>query len=671
MSKGSIMIVDDDTESLRLLADILTAEGFDVRAADSGELALAAAVATPPELALIDLRMPGMDGFELCRRLKAEKTTRQVPVIFVSGAQMLQERVEGLQMGAVDFVTKPFQRPELVARINTHLELSRLRLHLQDQVAERTAELQTANELLRQELSERKHAEQALRESEERFRTMADTAPSMIWVTGPDLVCTFLNLAFLEFTGAGVAHDMRGGWMSRIHPEDQARCRDIYEKAAANRENFQFECRMLRADGEYRWVVNTGAPRLGIGGGFAGYIGSCTDITEIKRVQEELLAARKLESLGVLAAGIAHDYNNITASILAEVDLALSSAPPADPTNENLNHIAAAATRGSEIATALMTYAGTGQAPEMRATDISDLVGQVLEYSRASLPERVSLETDLASGLFAKTHPAQIRLVVENLLMNAVEAIGDRKGRITICASPASSMNGGSNLIIYGLPPGEYLRISVADTGPGLPEDAQTKIFDPFYTTKFLGRGLGLAVVQGIVRSHGGTVRVASVSEMGSTFEVLLPSVKAEHASQPVPDARPVTAPPPEAARGPRVLLVEDEHSLRQAVKTALERRGYPVFVAWDGQTALEILLTQNDGIDAIVLDLTLPGLSGHELYSHIRRLRPGSRILLTSAYEFDGRAVVEGTREPPPPFIRKPYRINDLIGTLEALVKD
>src|SRR5215471_8755981 len=176
----TILVVDDDSESRALLTTILTAEGYEVRPADRGELALASIAASRPELILLDIRMPGMDGFEVCRRLKQSAETQDIPLMFISASGSLQERLEGFKLGAVDYVTKPFQREELMARVRTHLELGRLRAHLEQQVAERTAKL---------------------RESEERFRTMANAAPVMIWVSGVDKRRTFFNRGWLEFTG--------------------------------------------------------------------------------------------------------------------------------------------------------------------------------------------------------------------------------------------------------------------------------------------------------------------------------------------------------------------------------------------------------------------------------------------------------------------------------------
>ena len=202
---NTILVVDDDSHSLRLLTDTLTGGGYRVRPADSGELALASVGAVAPGLILLDIRMPGMDGFEVCRRLKANDKSRGIPVIFLSAAGQVEDRVLGLSLGAADFISKPFQAPELLARVHIHMELGRLRADLEQQVAERTAELRLANERLCLELEERRRAERELRESEERFRNLANRAPVGIWVTDADRLVTFYNRRALAFLGRKTA----------------------------------------------------------------------------------------------------------------------------------------------------------------------------------------------------------------------------------------------------------------------------------------------------------------------------------------------------------------------------------------------------------------------------------------------------------------------------------
>jgi PAS domain S-box-containing protein len=522
--KGTILAVDDSPESLVMLTAILTAEGYEVRPADGGELALTSVSVDPPELILLDVRMPGMDGFEVCRRLKAGEDSRDIPIIFISALHETEELVEGLRMGAVDFISKPFRKEELLARIGTHLELSRLRLRLEQTVAERTSELQAANEQLVTELAERICVEQALRETEERFRSMADAAPVVVWTTGPDHKLDFVNRYAITFSGRQPEDLVGDGWRELVHPDDlQVNAGEFTTVAAAHRE-YTAQHRLRRADGEYRWMLISGTPRCLAGGSFAGYVGIMMDITDLKRSQEQLAAAQKLESLGVMVAGLAHNFNNLMGTILAEADLALSDLPPVAPACGNVNRINEVAIRASEIIALLMSYAGAGAHGAFLPVSLNSVVEETVQLLRATLARKVAFEMSLARGLPPICADiSQMRQLVMNLLTNASESLKDQVGSVHIATSCVNVGPEGVSGDLASLKPGVYVLLEVADSGCGIPKEALARIFDPFYTTKFLGRGLGLAAVQGIVRSHRGSVLVHSAPGEGSTFQVFLP----------------------------------------------------------------------------------------------------------------------------------------------------
>ena len=308
VAKGSVLVVDDEVDSLRLMIGILEGEGYRVRVCDSGELALSAVAAEPPELILLDLRMPGLGGLEVCRRLKASEGSREIPVMFVSSSMEPAERVQGLAMGAVDFVFKPFRRDEMLTRVRTHLELGRLRSQLEAKVAQRTADLRLAID--------------HLRESEARFRIMADTAPVLIWVADPDRLRTFFNKGWLSFRGRSLELELGNGWVDGLHPDDAERYFATYSSAFEARRSFEIEYRLRRADGEYRWMLSRGVPRLTQDGVLAGFIGSCVDVTDLKRTREAAFDRQRVEGLRVLTGGLAHDFKNLLAGILGQAELA-------------------------------------------------------------------------------------------------------------------------------------------------------------------------------------------------------------------------------------------------------------------------------------------------------------------------------------------------------------
>jgi PAS domain S-box-containing protein len=523
--EGEIVVVDDDAESLKLLTDILSQEGYHVRPAHTGKLALASIAAAPPELILLDKRMPGMDGFEVCRRLKEFQQTRDIPVIFLSGSDREEQHVEGFHLGAVDFVTKPFKHRELLARVSTQLELRRLRVELEKRVVERTEDLRLANEQLHCELADRKRAEQTLRESEERFRSMADSTSLMICVCGPDKLATFFNKGWLEFTGRTVEQELGYGWTAGVHPDDLNGCLASYTASfeTAPPQKCHIEYRLRRVDGEYRSVVYNGVPRYKTGGAFAGYVASVVDVTDIKRGQEEELARQKLESLGVLSAGIAHDFNNLLASVIAEAGLAEAGLAADSAPDEQIRRIKSIAFRATEIVRQLMIYSGREKG-DIELLDLSQVVEEMLELVKISISKRALLKIDLAKNLSVVPGNApQIRQIVMNLVLNASEAMGEKGGVIHITTSrvrrePSTATDGHASL-----PAGDCLQLEVADTGCGMSEEVQAKLFDPFYTTKSAGRGLGLAVVQTIVRNHGGAIKVTSALGRGTIVRILLP----------------------------------------------------------------------------------------------------------------------------------------------------
>jgi two-component system, cell cycle sensor histidine kinase and response regulator CckA len=646
----SILVVDDEPDSRSLLTDILVSEGYHVRAADSGRLALASVDAWLPELILLDMRMRGIDGLEVCRRLKAGDKSKGVPVIFITAASDVEERVTGLAAGAVDYISKPFQREELLARIRTHLELSRLRENLEKQISDRTAELSSTVD--------------QLRESEQRFRNMADTAPVMFWVSGTDKLCTFFNKTWLTFTGRSMEEECGDGWSRGVHPDDLEQCLGIYTSAFDARRDFQREYRLRRADGEYRWVLDNGIPRLAPSGVFAGYVGSATDITDLKRIQEEAFSKQKLETLVSLTRGIAHDFNNMAGAILALAELAESDLAERLPPTEEIHQIKDVAIRASEIVRELMIYSGQ-EGAKLEPVDLSGLVEEISGLLKSSISSRSSLHLDLSSDLpSVRGNATQIRRLVMNLVINASQAIGDRDGVIRV---KTSLVKGSSFSSIDRCRDFEedYVRLEVSDTGCGMTDEERARIFDPFFTTKAGGHGLGLAVVQGIVHSHNGVINVSSTFGKGTTFEILF---RPDGASPEVAFTAPFDAGAKAAVPvSGTVLLVEDEDQLRIATATALQKKGFSVISAADGPTAIELFRAQAEDISVVVLDLRLPGLPGQEVFHQIRAINPKIKVMFTSAYDAKTADVLSDhfTLR----FLQKPYRFSDLFAELrEAL---
>ena len=514
-------------------------------------------------------------------------------------------------------------------------------------------------------LRQRKRAEAALRESEGRFRSLANTAPVMIVSSGPDGQATFFNKTWLDFTGRTMEQELGSGWIENLHPDDRDRAIADYSASLAARGNCRVEYRLLRADGEYRHIMCSGVPRFGPGGAFAGYIASGVDLTDIKSAQEEASERQNLESLGVLAGGIAHDFNNLLGGTLSYSELAQLKLDEGDSPEEELRQIREVAIRGCEIVRQLMIFAGKERGTS-EPLDISSLVSEMLDLLKVSISKHAALRTSLNQGLPAvRGNPAQIRQVVMNLVTNASEAIGDRDGVIRV-ATECVKVNLGSNLPeAKGLAEGDYLWLEVSDDGSGMTPETLRKAFDPFFTTKFAGRGMGLAVVQQIVRGLGGAIHVVSSVASGTSVLIMLPCVTESPAAKDSDISARLR--PPEVQTQPKciVLVVEDEETLLYAVSKLLQRRGFSVIQATNGSAALELIGNFDKRIDAMLLDVTLPGASSREVLEQTRRLRPDLIAILTSAYGREAvTALMAGLAVEN--FIRKPFHIDDLVTLLK-----
>jgi two-component system cell cycle sensor histidine kinase/response regulator CckA len=384
-------------------------------------------------------------------------------------------------------------------------------------------------------------------------------------------------------------------------------------------------------------------------------VGACTDMTDLKRAQEDALARQKLEGIGLLAAGIAHDFNNLLGSILAEAELAETEMHAGVSPTREVRTIKSVAIRAGEIVRELMVYAGQEQR-SLELVDLSAVVEEMLELLKISISKNATLEFDLPKGLPAvRANPAQIQQVVLNLITNASEAVGETGGTISVAVGRVESLESNTRERPQG---SEFLRLTVRDTGSGMTDEVRPRIFDPFYTTKFAGRGLGLSAVQGIVRSHGGSIEVRSTPGAGSQFEILLPCIS------PGIGVRDESKLPDDADETVgTILLVEDEEILRSAVSKLLRNHRFEVIEAPDGIAGTKLFACHSARIDVVLLDLTLPGISGREVLQEVYRISPDAKVILTSAYSESMFVVTAGQK--PWGFIRKPYKIHDLVSIL------
>lgn len=396
------------------------------------------------------------------------------------------------------------------------------------------------------------------------------------------------------------------------------------------------------------------------------------DVTERRRAQREgralterMRQAQKLESLGLLAGGVAHDFNNILAGILGHAELVRMQLDPASPTYRDLQEIESAAGRAADLAKQMLAYSGRGRF-EMAPLSLNELVGDVGRMLSASISKKASVQYDLSVDIPAAMGDiTQIRQLVMNLMINAAEALGEDKGIVKI-ATDVTEYTGG-DLDTGGLhadiEPGLFVLLEVTDTGVGMDAETASRVFDPFFSTKFTGRGLGLAVVAGIVRGHHGTIQVHSRPNGGTTFRVLLPATE-----EPVTVAIP--APEPATTRKGRgtILLVDDERPLRRVGARMLAQLGFDVLTAADGREAVELFEQRHDEIACVILDLTMPRMDGKEAHRQMQRLYPDIPVILSSGYDEQEVSKSFADQEVAG-FLQKPYELATLAAKLQAVL--
>ncbi len=445
-----------------------------------------------------------------------------------------------------------------------------------------------------------------------------------------------------------------------VHPEDMPAALEGFTRVmkASDDEIVESEIRFRDKAGEWRWFHNrVSVFRRDAEGVPVQIIGLCHDVSALKRAEQERLSLERkiqhtarMESLGVLAGGIAHDFNNLLLGVLGYADLALLDSGRGLPVAEYLQSIKTAATRLSELTSQLLAYAGKGRLV-IQPVSLSALVKEMVHLLRLSFPRKTELCFDLQPELPAiEADINQLRQVVMNLITNATEALPPGGGRVTVSTR------------VEKLAGGDFICLEVEDTGSGMSPEVQARIFEPFFSTKFTGRGLGLAAVQGIVGRHRGVIRIHSVPGEGSTFRVLLPC-EPRLALAGEPATRVPQAP---NGRGRTVLVIDDEELVRELAGRMLALASFSVVSAESGEVGLALLRERGSEIDCVLLDLTMPKMDGIETLAEIRRLHPELPVILCSGYS-ESYAVAQFKDERLAGFVQKPFDIQGLIEKVTA----
>jgi PAS domain S-box-containing protein len=515
------------------------------------------------------------------------------------------------------------------------------------------------------DVTERNQTLEALRESEEQLRLSAEAAQLGSWrrdlATGHILGSPQLENIFGLAPG-GYPKTMEQ-LLTLIHPEDRLRVSEGAARAIEANREFDMEFRSIRPNGETRWMLSRGRP-LFSGGKASALAGITMDITNRRRLEEKMQQAQKLESLGILAGGIAHDFNNLLVGILGNASLLKEETPAESPLRDVMDNLMQASERAAHLTRQMLAYSGKGRFVVERL-DLALQVQQILALIDASISKNVKVQLNFAPHLPPfEGDSGQIQQLIMNLVINGAEAIAPDGGTVTISASlrEIGPDYVRDNLAGDNIAPGSYLCLEVHDNGIGMDAATQARIFDPFFTTKFTGRGLGLAAVLGIVRGHHGALTVYSEPGKGTTFKIFLPAARA---AQPAP----VAASPSSEFRGEgTILVVDDEEMVQRTLKSALGRYGYTVLSASGGREAMDILEQRRDGVSLVLLDMTMPGMSGEDTLQALLAIRADLLVIATSGYnEMEAlRRFGEGLSG----FIQKPYTPRTLAEKISSVLR-
>jgi PAS domain S-box-containing protein len=511
------------------------------------------------------------------------------------------------------------------------------------------------------DITELRQADQALRDSQARLRQVIDLVPHFIFAKDEEGRFLLVNRAVAEAYGTTVDQLIGRTDADFARSEEETRHfrEDDLEVIRSGRPKVVLDEPITDSRGRVRYLQTTKIPFASSSTGHPAVLGVSIDITDRKAAEEALRRAAKEESLAVLAGGVAHDFNNLLAAILGHAALALKQLPEGSPARRHVEKAAGAVERAADLTRQMLAYSGRGHFV-VRPTDVNALVRENLPLFEVAVPKNVRLEARLdPEPPLVDADVGQIQQVLMNLVINAAEAIGERGGTVTVATGVrevAASDKALWRASGHPLAPGRYVSLEIQDDGPGMDAETVDRIFEPFFTTKFTGRGLGLAAVLGVVRGHRGALSVESAPGQGTVFRILF-----------APSAQPAVAaspPAPSPARAATVLIVDDEEAVREMIGEILEGEGFEVLRAEDGSRGVALFRERRDRVDVVLLDLSMPGLSGEETFRRLREVDPGVRVILSSGYDHDEASGRFGAARPAG-FIQKPYRPEQLVAEI------
>jgi signal transduction histidine kinase len=656
-----VLVVDDDERNLLAIRTVLE-DLAEVVTVASGEEALRQLLKGEFAVILLDVLMPGIDGYETAQIIRAREQTKGIPIVFLSAVNKEAEHLmRGYSMGAVDYVFKPVEPLVLRSKVAVFVELFAKTREIERKAKQ---EQQLLDDNLRAN-AELLRAERELRLAEQRQNAIIRSLPIVLYLEDADAsprAPSFVGGDFAAVTGyafSAVEADPNL-WTDRLHPDDKER---VLSEIAARRRTgaMAVEYRWRCADGQYKHFLDQAVLLAEDGQGPARFAGTLLDVTDRKRLESDLLQARKMDAIGKLTGGIAHDFNNLLAAVLGGLGLIERRLPLSEEHRKLLGMTRHAAEQGSDLVRRLLAFARKQQL-DPGPVDISRLSATVTHLLDHMLGGLVQLDWRTGEHVWcAWADETQLELALMNLIINARDAMPDGG---TIIIDGANRTAAERNEL--DLAPGDYVVLTVEDTGCGMSPDILERVTEPFFTTKDVGKGtgLGLSMVYGFARQSGGALEISSEEGVGTRVHIWLPrSLSENDAAEGADDAAAQDAERP--TRSLRILLVDDHEVVRDTTAAMLEDLGHTVEAVAGGAEMLSALKSAPGAYDLVVTDYAMPLLSGGEALFQAREIRPGLPAIIISGY---AEAEAIGRKPSDVAVLTKPFRPEDIRAAIEAV---
>jgi PAS domain S-box-containing protein len=638
MKPYRILIVDDDPNILNSISTLLIDEDFVVSTVENGEKAVELLKNGNFDLVLTDLVMGKVDGIDVLKVAKEQNSDTRV--IILTGFREMNSAIDSLRLKADDFLLKPCESDELLLRMSNCLNQLDL-------------------------IRKNRKIELELKKSEERYRNLVECTHDLIWSMDLYGYYSFSNKAVIKFLGYEPEEIVNNKIFSKIHPDEMKQIIEMYKKSIKEKCGWKnVVIRWFHKDGSIRLLESTATPVFDSDDQLRGFNGIDRDVTMKKRMEDEMLNTKKLESIGILTKGIAHNFNNILAIILGNTELSLDIVPKWNPVYDNLQIMKNASWRASDLVKQLTTFSRYND-QKLENVNIGEIINESNGLLRSKIPGTIEIRYDIqTTDETILSDPVLLNQILMNLCLNSSDAMENTVGLIEISAKKVFIDNNAANDHIE-LKRGNYIQLVVKDSGTGIDPSIIDQIFDPFFTTKDIGNGfgMGLAVVHGIVKYHKGAIRVDSKPGKGAAFTIYFPGIQTVTKEKSDESDTLLMG-------NEKILFVDDEEAVVSTMKKALERLGYNVKTTTNPKDAMNMIRSKPDMFDLIISDMIMPQMTGVMLFEEVRKIRKDIPFIICTGHselinEYKAKAM--GISH----YIMKPFSIKKFAESIRNVFTD